>query len=230
MVQSDPPHLLFPSHTASGDPPLLPSHPRPYCRFANGLGSLIPPPPPPPRTPRLGVQTHNQVHEALLRTLEGHQRQILGTLTVEELYKVCVCVCVCVRVVTPLVQLRLVVGAHLEHFVSSSGALATQSGTCSRQRRQAASKPRGHENRGKPPSTPQFIYRRASPAKKTFFFLARLCRVSAYHRPHRIAPPSPSACGNTSRRCGSFWICTVGPRGSQLMLGAKRKKPHALPC
>eukprot|EP00752_Nemacystus_decipiens_P013019 g11517.t1 len=27
------------------------------------------------------------VHQALLRTLEGHQRQILGTLTVEELYK-----------------------------------------------------------------------------------------------------------------------------------------------
>ncbi|CAM9291103.1 unnamed protein product, partial [Hapterophycus canaliculatus] len=32
-------------------------------------------------------KTHAQIHEALLRTLEGHQRQILGTLTVEELYK-----------------------------------------------------------------------------------------------------------------------------------------------
>ncbi|CAB1105971.1 unnamed protein product [Ectocarpus sp. CCAP 1310/34] len=31
--------------------------------------------------------TADQVHQALLRTLEGHQRQILGTLTVEELYK-----------------------------------------------------------------------------------------------------------------------------------------------
>lgn len=29
----------------------------------------------------------SDVHSALLRTLEGHQRQILGTLTVEELYK-----------------------------------------------------------------------------------------------------------------------------------------------
>lgn len=33
-------------------------------------------------------QTEEQVHQALLKTLEGHQRQILGTLTVEELYKV----------------------------------------------------------------------------------------------------------------------------------------------
>ncbi|CAN0098715.1 unnamed protein product, partial [Ectocarpus sp. 6 AP-2014] len=32
-------------------------------------------------------KTEDQVHQALLRTLEGHQRQILGTLTVEELYK-----------------------------------------------------------------------------------------------------------------------------------------------
>ncbi|CAN0374194.1 unnamed protein product, partial [Ectocarpus sp. 13 AM-2016] len=32
-------------------------------------------------------KTSDQVHQALLRTLEGHQRQILGTLTVEELYK-----------------------------------------------------------------------------------------------------------------------------------------------
>lgn len=33
-------------------------------------------------------QSEDQVHQALLKTLEGHQRQILGTLTVEELYKV----------------------------------------------------------------------------------------------------------------------------------------------
>lgn len=36
----------------------------------------------------MSLQTENQVHQALLKTLEGHQRQILGTLTVEELYKV----------------------------------------------------------------------------------------------------------------------------------------------
>lgn len=36
------------------------------------------------------AQSAEDVHQALLRTLEGHQRQILGTLTVEELYKVCV--------------------------------------------------------------------------------------------------------------------------------------------
>ncbi|CAM9317725.1 unnamed protein product [Ascophyllum nodosum] len=32
-------------------------------------------------------KTQAQVQDAMLRTLEGHQRQILGTLTVEELYK-----------------------------------------------------------------------------------------------------------------------------------------------
>lgn len=32
-------------------------------------------------------KSSDEVHQALLRTLEGHQRQILGTLTVEELYK-----------------------------------------------------------------------------------------------------------------------------------------------
>jgi hypothetical protein len=44
-------------------------------------------------------QTVHEIQQTLLKTMEGHQRQILGTMTVEELYRsVCVSVCVWVSV------------------------------------------------------------------------------------------------------------------------------------